>query len=82
MGVGIVAGVSFAVRRAATRKYRRKLALLQQQHAIERDRARIAKDIHDDIGAGLTQITLLAELVRREPEQTGANLERITHSAR
>ena len=82
VGVGIVAGVSFAVRRAVTWKYRRKLALLQQQHAIERDRARIAKDIHDDIGAGLTQITLLAELVRREPEQTSANLERITHSAR
>jgi len=82
LGAGIVAGVSFAVRRAATRKYRRKLALLEQQHAIERDRARIAKDIHDDIGAGLTQITLLAELVRREPEQTAANLERITSSAR
>ena len=82
LGAGIVAGVSLAVRRAATRKYRRKLALLQQQHAIERDRARIAKDIHDDIGAGLTQITLLAELVRREPEQTAANLERITNSAR
>ena len=82
VGAGLVAGGSFAVRRAATRKYRRKLALLQQQHAIERDRARIAKDIHDDIGAGLTQITLLAELVRREPEQTAANLERITHSAR
>ena len=82
VGAGIVAGVSIAVRRAATRKYRRKLAQLQQQNAIERDRARIAKDIHDDIGAGLTQITLLAELVRREPEQTAANLERITSSAR
>jgi len=33
-------------------KIPRKLALLRQQHAIERDRARIAKDIHDDIGAG------------------------------
>jgi signal transduction histidine kinase/ligand-binding sensor domain-containing protein len=82
LGAAIVAAISFAVRRAATRKYRRKLVRLQQQHAIERDRARIAKDIHDDIGAGLTQITLLAELVRREPEQTGANLERITGSAR
>ena len=81
-GLLVVGGVSIAVRRAATRKYRRKLALLQQQHAIERDRARIAKDIHDDIGAGLTQITLLTELARREPEQTNANLERITHSAR
>jgi signal transduction histidine kinase/ligand-binding sensor domain-containing protein len=75
-------GITFAARRAATRKYRRKLALLQQQHAVERDRARIAKDIHDDIGAGLTQITLLTELARREPEQTDANLDRITQSAR
>lgn len=81
-GMFVVGGVSFAVRRAVTRKYRRQLALLEQQHAIERDRARIAKDIHDDIGAGLTQITLLTELARREPEQNDAHLERITQSAR
>ena len=81
-GILLVVGVSFGVRRAATRKYRRKLALLQQQHAIERDRARIAKDIHDDVGAGLTQITLLTELARREPAQSDANLGRITDSAR
>jgi signal transduction histidine kinase/ligand-binding sensor domain-containing protein len=81
-GATIIGGVAFAVRRVVTRKYRRQLALLEQQHAIERDRARIAKDIHDDIGAGLTQITLLTELARREPEQTGSNLERISDSAR
>jgi signal transduction histidine kinase len=80
--VAIVGGISFTVRRAATRKYRRKLALLQQQHAIERDRARIAKDIHDDIGAGLTQITLLTALAGREPEQVSTHLERISSSAR
>ena len=80
--VTIIGGVSFGVRRAATRKYRRKLATMEKQHAIERDRARIAKDIHDDIGAGLTQITLLTELARRDPAQTNANLERITGSAR
>ena len=78
----VIAAISLAVRRAATRKYRRQLARMEQQHAIERDRARIAKDIHDDVGAGLTQITLLTELARREPDQTGANLERITESAR
>ena len=61
----------------AMRKYRRKLAQIEEQHAIERDRARIAKDIHDDVGAGLTQITLLTELARRNPDQTDANLERI-----
>ena len=82
VGVLVISGVTFAARRAATRKYRRKLAAMEQQHAIERDRARIAKDIHDDVGAGLTQITLLTELARRDPSQTNANLERITGSAR
>ena len=82
VGLALAGGIALAARRAATRKYRRKLALLRQQHAIERDRARIAKDIHDDIGAGLTQITLLTELARREPEQIGAHLERISGSAR
>jgi ligand-binding sensor domain-containing protein/signal transduction histidine kinase len=77
-----VAAIAFTVRRIATRKYRKKLARLEQQHAIERDRARIAKDIHDDIGAGLTQITLLTELARREPEQTPSHLDRISGSAR
>ena len=81
-GLGLLAAVAFAVRRLVTRKYRRRLARLEQQHAIERDRTRIAKDIHDDIGAGLTQITLLSELARREPEQTGKHLERISAAAR
>ncbi len=77
-----IGAVVFAARRAATRKYRRKLAFLEKQRAVELDRARIAKDIHDDIGAGLTQITLLTELARRDPAQTDANLGRITESAR
>ncbi len=81
-GILIVTAVAFIARRLATQKYRRKLARLEQQHAIERDRARIAKDIHDDVGAGLTQITLLTELARREPESNDANLGRISDSAR
>jgi signal transduction histidine kinase len=78
----VLGGVAYAVRRMAMLKYRRKLAQMEKEHAIERDRARIAKDIHDDVGAGLTQITLLTELARRNPDQTNANLERITQSAR
>lgn len=49
---------------------------VQQQTAIIRDnvrreavweeRSRIAQDIHDDVGAALTQISLLGELGRRE----------------
>jgi signal transduction histidine kinase/ligand-binding sensor domain-containing protein len=78
----VLGTVAFGVRTAAKRKYQRELNRLEQQHAIERDRARIAKDIHDDIGAGLTQITLLTELARREKGSAGLHLDRITDSAR
>jgi signal transduction histidine kinase len=39
---------------------------LRTQRLLERERARIARDIHDDLGAGLTQLTLMGELVLRE----------------
>jgi ligand-binding sensor domain-containing protein/signal transduction histidine kinase len=79
---GGLGGAVLVARRIVTAKYRRQVARLKQQHAIDRDRTRIAKDIHDDVGAGLTQITLLTELARREPEQTGKHLDRIAGSAR
>lgn len=60
--VGVVSGLALYVTR---RRMQRKLARLEQQHAVERERARIAKDMHDQIGAGLTQIGLLGEFARR-----------------
>lgn len=33
---------------------------------LERERARIARDLHDDLGAGLTQLTLEGELILRQ----------------
>jgi signal transduction histidine kinase/ligand-binding sensor domain-containing protein len=78
-----VVAVAVGVRQAVVRRLHRQLEELERQRAVERDRARIAKDIHDDLGAGLTQITLLSELARREPaEQAEGHLERISDSAR
>src|SRR5581483_1577393 len=36
--------------------------------AMERLRTRIATDLHDDIGASLTQISILSEVARRRAE--------------
>jgi signal transduction histidine kinase/ligand-binding sensor domain-containing protein len=80
--LAVLGAVGAAVRSVTMRKYQLAMAQLEQKHAIERDRARIAKDIHDDLGAGLTQITLLSELARRESAQAAPNLDRITDSAR
>jgi ligand-binding sensor domain-containing protein/signal transduction histidine kinase len=64
-----ILGVSFFY--AARRRIRRKLELLEQQHAIEKERRRIAQDMHDQLGAGLTQISLLGEFARRHQVQNG-----------
>ncbi len=41
------------------RKVRQRLAELERQRAVDLERARIARDIHDDVGSALTQLTLL-----------------------
>ncbi|HLG38160.1 MAG TPA: histidine kinase, partial [Chitinophagaceae bacterium] len=47
--------------------YRRKLQqqriLLEKQQAIEKERTRIATDMHDDLGAGLSRIKFLSETI-------------------
>ena len=83
LGIGIVGLVAGVARYATARRLKRKLERLELQQAIERDRGRIARDIHDDLGAGLTQITLLSELARREPpHEMDAHLGQICDTAR
>jgi signal transduction histidine kinase len=56
--------------------------MLERRRAIEQDRARIARDIHDDLGAGLTQISLFAELLRRSPRsEAELHSQRISETA-
>lgn len=55
-----------------------RLALQTRAHQLlERERARIARDMHDDLGSGLTQLTLLGELVLREVPQSGESRKRL-----
>lgn len=63
----------------------RKLKALERQHAIERERARIARDIHDDVGSNLTRIVMLSESARSgldQPKQVAADLDEICQTGR
>ncbi len=67
------------------RRMRRKLERLEWQRAVEHERARIAHDIHDDLGAHLTRISMLSESARAEldnPELAMAGLDQIYDTAR
>jgi signal transduction histidine kinase/ligand-binding sensor domain-containing protein len=73
------------VRYVSFRRLRAQLLTLEQQAALHRERARIAKDIHDDLGASLTQISFLGELAhqdRRSPEKVGDHINIIANTAR
>jgi signal transduction histidine kinase/ligand-binding sensor domain-containing protein len=63
--VGIIAGTSHYF---SNQRYERAMAVLRQQEALEKERARIARDIHDQVGASLTQVALLGELVEADKE--------------
>ena len=84
-GLMIVAAASGTVWFDMRRRMRRRLEKLERQQAVERERARIAKDIHDDLGASLARITALSQSVGDEtqiPGYVSSNLERIHDTAR
>jgi signal transduction histidine kinase len=67
------------------RRMRRRLERAERQRDLERERARIARDIHDDLGAQLTRITMMSESARGDlanPGRTAACLEKIYDTAR
>jgi len=60
LALGTGAGAIVAMR-VARRRVHRRLEQLERQRALERERARIARDIHDDLGSSLTRISLLSQ---------------------
>jgi len=69
----------------STQKLQRQLATLRQQEALEKERARIARDIHDQLGASLTQVSLLGELVESDkdsPDDVTVHARQISQTAR
>jgi signal transduction histidine kinase len=63
----IVASSTGGWRYLAWRRMQRQLQHLEQQRAVDRERLRIAQDIHDDLGARVTQISLLSAVAQGKP---------------
>jgi ligand-binding sensor domain-containing protein/signal transduction histidine kinase len=83
--LAVLGAVSGTARYATQKRMQRKLELLQQQHAIEKERGRIAKDIHDDLGSSLTRIMMLGERVQEDiarPAELEVHAGKIVTSAR
>jgi signal transduction histidine kinase len=69
-----VAGIAWRVEWARSR---RRLEHLELQRAMSEERQRIARDIHDDLGSGLTEIIMEGDHLREHFPQTPASEDRI-----
>jgi signal transduction histidine kinase len=68
----IVAGIWALARFISTRRLQARLRAAEQRHAMERERARIAQDMHDEIGSKLTRISFLSEVARNAGTEANA----------
>jgi ligand-binding sensor domain-containing protein/signal transduction histidine kinase len=81
----LVGTVVAVVRYLSTQKLRRRLQLLEQQEALEKERSRIARDLHDQLGANLTQVALLSEMAeadKHSPAEIESYAQQISQTAR
>jgi signal transduction histidine kinase len=84
--LGAVALAGWSVSR---RQYRRELARLKARQALDTERARISRDMHDEVGASLTEIAILSEIAQRElyshgdgaPPDDAPSVERLSRIA-
>ncbi|HEX2628648.1 MAG TPA: ATP-binding protein, partial [Chitinophagaceae bacterium] len=63
LAILIVAGVMLVIRFYYRRKLEKEKTVLEKKQAIEKERTRIATDMHDDLGAGLSRIKFLSETI-------------------
>lgn len=78
----------FLVWYAHTLRLRQKMRIfklqMERRTAVEQERKRIARDMHDDIGSGLSELGLQAELIRQKVGKSTlrADLKKLTQSSR
>lgn len=89
-GMTLLGGVALMVWLRERTRSRRRLTAVERERALERERSRIARDIHDDLGASLTQVALLGDMagstlgnpeeLRQQTRQISAAASEMTQS--
>jgi signal transduction histidine kinase len=74
--LGIAAGIQ-----AYRLRWQKRLLKLEQQRALATERARIARDLHDDLGTALTGLALELDVIGRDPKPELPAIHRLGQSA-
>ncbi len=77
--------VAGSIRFFEMKRVRQQMEQIEREREMERERSRISQDMHDEIGASLTQIAILSEIARRELDDrtvSERHLQKISNTAR
>jgi signal transduction histidine kinase/ligand-binding sensor domain-containing protein len=66
-----------SIKYLATKRLTLELAALQTQNELDQMRNSISRDIHDELGANITRITLATELLRRQDKNSNEFIEQL-----
>lgn len=80
LGSSCILGVVAIVRRVEQQRLRLRMERLTKERQIEHERSRIARDIHDDLGARLTRMAVISELIKADkllPDAVEAHANKI-----
>ena len=61
--------IHFFINRYTQHKLEKQKSELENQKAIELERLRISSELHDDLGGGLSSISLISEMTKNRPRQ-------------
>jgi len=84
-GIATAGGVGAMARFVSVRHLRRKLARLEEAHAVEKERMRIAQDMHDEIGGKLSRISFLSDMACQNVaplSDAGKQMDQVSETAR
>lgn len=83
--LGLSLFLFYSIRTISTRKLKEQLRELEKQQAVQKERERISKDMHDDLGSGLSKIAIQSELLKyklKQNENPELHAERIVKTSR
>jgi len=69
--IAVLVSVGGIIRYFEMRKLKRRIAQLEQEQALERERMRISQDLHDEVGASLSKIAIISELAIKNHGKAG-----------
>jgi signal transduction histidine kinase len=72
MTISLIGLTVLFVRKAQQYRYQNQIREIERQFAIEKERLRISKDMHDEVGASLTRISILSELAKKQQNNSAA----------